>query len=52
MPEGEARTERVVAFLRRSDYEKLEARAGKKGVQVGQIVREILEQTLRRSRSQ
>ena len=36
VPEGEARTERVVAHLRVADFRKLERRAKKQGVRIGQ----------------
>ena len=48
MPKGEARTERVVAHLRKADFEKLRSRAEVRGVEVGQLVREILERALAR----
>ena len=47
-PKGEARTERVVAFLKPADLRTLEAIADERSVPVGQAARELLENALRR----
>ena len=49
-PKGELLTHRVVAHLRTADFEELKTRARRAGVQLGQLVREILERALRRRR--
>lgn len=48
LPEGEARTERVVAFLRPADLATLERIAAERGVRVGEVARELLERALAR----
>jgi hypothetical protein len=48
LPEGEARTERVVAFLRPDDLATLERIASERGVNVGLVARELLERALAR----
>jgi hypothetical protein len=50
LPETEARKQRVVAHLRREDFATLERWARARGVQVGQLAREILERALRRKK--
>jgi hypothetical protein len=44
----QARTERVVAHLRASDFAALTKWASARGVRIGELVREILERALRR----
>ena len=50
LPNSEARSERIVAHLRRKDFEALERWARERGLQAGQLAREILERALRRRR--
>ena len=48
---GDKHDERVVAHLRKRDLKKLEKWAVKRGIRVGELVREILEKALGRRRS-
>ena len=48
LPEGEARTARVVAHLRPEDVDALERIAAERGVSIGQVARELLERALAR----
>jgi hypothetical protein len=48
LPPDVARSERVVAFLRRADLQTLERVAKARGIPVGQAARELLEHALRR----
>ena len=50
LPEDEARTQRVVVHLRRRDFETLEKLASVRDLQVGQVVREIIERAVARRR--
>jgi len=48
LPQGEARSERVVAFLRPADMATLRRFAAKREIEIGAAARELLERALAR----
>ena len=50
LPKGEALTERVTVHLRGRDFEKLERIARERDLQIGIVVRELVEKALARRR--